>query len=141
MDPQKFTLLIAGEGQLPAWVSKAPNIRVLNRFIGDEDLPMVFNQAHVVALPYVAASQSGVAYMAFAFERPVVSTWVGGLKDVVRHNFNGLLVEPRSSEALQTALERIADPETLARLVENVRRENVSSDEEIRARLLAVYRA
>ena len=141
LDPEKFSLLIAGAGDLPAEVFTRPNIRVLNRFIADEELPMVFNQAHVVALPYVAASQSGVAYLAFAFERPVLSTRVGGLPDVVRDGFNGFLVEPRSEEQLAEALERLADPVVRARLVENIRRQNVSADEEIRARLLEVYSA
>jgi glycosyltransferase involved in cell wall biosynthesis len=141
LDPAKFTLLIAGEGDLPADVFNAPNIRVIHRFIGDEDLPGVFNQAHVVALPYVAASQSGVAYMAFAFERPVIATCVGGLGDLVVDDFNGIVVEPRSAEQLAAAVERMADPATRTRLVENVRQQNVSGDEEIRARLLEVYRA
>ncbi len=141
LDPAKFTLVIAGEGELPAGVFNMPNIRVIHRFIGDEDLPGVFNQAHVVALPYVAASQSGVAYMAFAFERPVIATRVGGLGDVVADDFNGFLVESRSADQLGAALERMADPATRARLVENVRQQNISGDEEIRQQLLDVYRA
>ncbi|HSI14688.1 MAG TPA: glycosyltransferase family 4 protein [Chthoniobacter sp.] len=140
LDPARFTLFIAGEGELPPDVLNTPNIRVIHRFIGDEDLPGVFNQAHVVALPYVAASQSGVAYMALAFERPVIATRVGGLGDVIVDDFNGILVEPRSADQLATALERMADAGTRARLMENVRQQNVSGDEEIRTRLLEVYR-
>jgi glycosyltransferase involved in cell wall biosynthesis len=141
LDPVKFTLLIAGEGELSAEVATAPNIRVIQRFIGDDELPMVFNQAHVVVLPYLAASQSGVVYLAFAFERPVVATRVGGLGDVMIDDFNGYLIEPRSPDQLAAALERVADRATLARLTENVRKQNVSADEEIRTRLLEVYRA
>ena len=141
LDPAKFTLLIAGEGELPPEFLNTPNICVIHHFIGDEDLPGVFNQAHVVALPYVAASQSGVAYMALAFERPVIATRVGGLGDVIADNSNGFLVEPRSADQLATALERMADAATRSRLVENVRAQNVSGDEEIRTRLLEVYRA
>ena len=141
LDREKFLLLIAGEGDLPPEVFDTPNIRVIHRFIGDADLPEVFNEAHVVALPYLAASQSGVAYMAFAFERPVVATSVGGLPDIVLHNFNGFLVPPRSAEELAAALERMADPAVLARLVENVRRQNVSGDAEIREGLMKVYAA
>jgi glycosyltransferase involved in cell wall biosynthesis len=141
LDPARFTLLIAGEGDLPPEVFSAPNIRLLHRFIGDEDLPTVFNQAHVVALPYVAASQSGVAYMAFAFDRPVVATRVGGLGDVVVDDSNGFLIEPRSAAALALALERLADPVARARLVENVRRQNVSADDDIRQGLERIYRS
>lgn len=141
LDPAKFTLLIAGEGDLPPDVSQMPNVRVVHRFIGDEDLPGIFNQAHVVALPYLAASQSGVAYMAFAFERPVVSTCVGGLGDLVREGFNGFLVPARAAEPIAAALEKMADAAVRAQMIENVRQQNVSGDAEIREKLLAVYRA
>ena len=141
LDPAKFSLLIAGEGDLPPEVFQTPNIRVIQRFIADEELPMVFNQAHVAALPYIAASQSGVALLAFAFERPVISTRVGALAEVVTDDFNGFLVEPRSPEQLAAALQRAAEPATLTRLVENVRQQNVSADEDIRTRLLDLYRA
>jgi glycosyltransferase involved in cell wall biosynthesis len=93
-----------------------------------------------VALPYLSASQSGVAYMAFAFGKPVVATRVGALADVIIDDQNGCLIEPRSPEALAAALIRMADPAVWARLVENVRRQNLSADEEIRARLLEIYR-
>lgn len=139
LDPAKFSLLIAGEGDLPPEVFQTPNIRVIQRFIADEELPMVFNQAHVAALPYVAASQSGVAFLAFAFERPVISTRVGALAEVITDDVNGFLVEPRSPEQLAAALERLAEPATFTRLVENVRRQNVSADEEIRAKLTELY--
>lgn len=139
LDPAKFMLLIAGDGELPSDVSQVPNIRLIHRFIGDEDLAMVFNQAHAVVLPYRAASQSGVAYMAFAFERPVVATRVGGLGDVVIDGENGFLVERNNVEALAAALQKIAEPATYERLAENVRRQTVSADEEIGRRLLEIY--
>jgi glycosyltransferase involved in cell wall biosynthesis len=139
LDPAKFSLLIAGEGDLPPEVFQTPNIRVIQRFIADEELPAVFNQAHVAALPYIAASQSGVAFLAFAFERPVISTRVGALAEVVTDDLNGFLVEPRSPEQLAAALRRMAEPATFERLVENVRRQNVSADEEIREKLTGLY--
>ena len=82
LDPAKFRLIIAGEGEVPPL--EAPNIEVENRFISDDRLPAYFQRAHIVALPYRAASQSGVAQLAFAFGRSVVSTRVGGLPDIVQ---------------------------------------------------------
>lgn len=141
LDPAKFSLLIAGDGELPPEALTTPNIRVIHRFIGDADLPMVFNQVHAIALPYLAASQSGVAYMAFAFERPVIATRVGGLADVVIDDENGFLVEPKAAEALALAIEKMADPGNYERLIGNVRRQSVSADREISGRLLEIYRS
>lgn len=141
LDPQRFTLVIAGEGDLAEYRTDAPNIRTINRFISDEEMAGLFNSAHAVALPYLSASQSGVAYMAFAFEKPVVATRVGALADVVHDDQNGFLIAPNSAAEFAAALERMAQPETWKRMVENVRRQNLSADDEIRSRLLEIYRA
>ena len=139
LDPARFHLLIAGEGEVPA--TSAPNLEIDNRFVTDERLPGFFQRAHVVALPYHAASQSGVAQMAFAFGKPVVATRVGALPDIVHHEENGLLIPPGDATALAAALERMADATLRARFEAAIRRDQSSSDAEIRARLLAVYDA
>lgn len=141
LEAGRFSLVIAGEGDLSAHHLDPAKVRTINRFIADEEMAALFNAAHVVVVPYVAASQSGVVYMAFAFGKPVIATRVGGLADVVVDDFNGFLIEPRSSTAIAAALEHMASPETYARLAENVRQQSVSADEEIRARLLEIYRA
>ncbi len=140
LDPREFQLIIAGEGDLAGYDVAGENIRTMNRFIPDEEMAALFNQAHAVALPYLSASQSGVAYMAFAFEKPVIATRVGALADVVHDDENGYVIEPRSAEALAAALTRVADRQTWSRLVANVRQQNLSSDEDIRTRLLEIYR-
>jgi glycosyltransferase involved in cell wall biosynthesis len=140
LDPEKFELVIAGEGDLAEYAIGGSNIRVLNRLIPDEEMAVLFSVADAVALPYTAASQSGVAYMAFAFEKPVIATRVGGIAEIVVDEFNGLLIEPKSADALAAAIRRLAEPDLRQRLIENVRRQNLSADEEIGARLLAIYR-
>ncbi|MEA3210127.1 MAG: hypothetical protein QOE70_3184 [Chthoniobacter sp.] len=139
LDPARFRLLVAGEGEVPP--VSAPNIEIDNRFVADDRLPGLFQRAHVVALPYRAASQSGVAHMAFAFGKPVVSTRVGGLPDIVHDGKNGLLVPPGDAPAFAAALERLADSGLRQRLEQTIRGDNTSSDAEIRTRLLAVYDA
>ena len=139
LDPARFHLLIAGEGEVPP--ISAPNVELDNRFVTDERLPDFFQRAHVVALPYHAASQSGVAQMAFAFGKPVVATRVGALPDIVHHEENGLLIPRGDPAALAAALERMADATLRARFEQAIQRDQSSSDAEIRDRLLAVYDA
>jgi glycosyltransferase involved in cell wall biosynthesis len=139
LDPARFRLIIAGKGDVPA--NSAANVEIDNRFVTDERLPGFFQRAHVVALPYHAASQSGVAQMAFAFGKPVLATRVGALPDIVHHESNGLLVPPGDPAALAEALERMADASLRASFEAAIRRDQSSSDAEIRERLLAVYDA
>jgi glycosyltransferase involved in cell wall biosynthesis len=77
-----------------------------NRFIQDHEVAAYFSASDVVALPYLAATQSGVVPIAYHFNRPVVVTDVGGLPEVVQGGETGYLVPPGDSLALANALER-----------------------------------
>ncbi len=76
-------LMIAGAGQLPNHVGLADDrITVHNDHVPEEDVQGLFRAARCVVLPYVEASQSGVAARAKSFGRPLVVTDVGGLPDL-----------------------------------------------------------
>ena len=65
--------------------------------------------ADLLVLPYVSATQSGIVQVAYAYDRPVVSTNVGGLPEVVREGETGFLVPPSDPEALAEAVIRFFD--------------------------------
>jgi len=80
-------------------------------------VPRYFSAADVVVQPYVSATQSGVAQIAFQFDRPLIVTDVGGLAEIVPHERAGLVVPPEDPEALAAAIvrffrERMAEPLT-----------------------------
>jgi glycosyltransferase involved in cell wall biosynthesis len=108
------TLLIVGEfyekrAPYDAEIAKlgiGARVRVVNRYIPDEEVEVYFRAADLVVLPYRSATQSGITQTAFAFERPVVVTAVGGLPDVVDDGVTGYVVPPDNPEALAGAIER-----------------------------------
>ena len=51
-------------------------------------------------LPYLSATQSGIAQIAYNFDLPVIATDVGGLSEVVHDGVTGLLVPPGDPRAL-----------------------------------------
>ncbi len=120
-------LLIAGEGSLSPYrrqLQGLAGVEVINRWVADEDVPGLFEQADMVVLPYTSASQSGVLAIAAAFGLPVVASRVGGLPEQVIDGQTGLLVEPDSASALAAAIERLLDdPPLAARLGEGLQRE------------------
>ena len=81
-------------------------VSVIDRYIPDEEVEVYFRAADLVVLPYRSATQSGITQTAFAFERPVVVTAVGGLPDVVDDGVTGYVVPPDQPEALAAAIER-----------------------------------
>ncbi len=84
-------------------------VRLVDRYVPNEEVSRYFAAADLVALPYREATGSGIAQVAFGAGAPVVATRTGGLDDVVEDGVSGLLVEPRNPEALARAIERFFD--------------------------------
>jgi len=74
---------------------------------GPAMLHRFYTQADIFVLCSVSEGLGRVVLEAMARGVPVVATAVGGLPDLVRHEETGLLVPPRSPEALAGAIQRI----------------------------------
>jgi starch synthase len=102
--------IIAGEGDLQPyqkWIGDRSNFEIINRYTPDHQVAALFKRASIVVLPYTQASQSGVIPVAYAFEKPVVTTQVGCLSEVVEDGRTGLIVPPGDAPALAEAMLRL----------------------------------
>ncbi|MCR4589518.1 MAG: glycosyltransferase [Lachnospiraceae bacterium] len=81
-------------------------VNVIDSYIPDNDIQGYFENCDAVVLPYIDATQSGIAQMAFGFEKPVIATKVGGLPEVVTDGVTGILTEAGSEDALKEGIER-----------------------------------
>ncbi len=77
---------------------------VHNDWISDDQRSELFAASSLVVLPYIEASQSGVIPIAYAYDKPVVVTNIGGLPDMVDQGETGLLVPPRDEKGLAAAM-------------------------------------
>lgn len=103
-------LSIIGPGNAGPYLSairETPGIFLDNRWVPDEEIADILAAADLVVLPYVEASQSGLAPTALGAGVPVVTTPVGGLKEQVRHLETGVVAEAINAEAVADAIERI----------------------------------
>ena len=82
------------------------SVRLLDRYIPDDEVEALFKAADVVVLPYRTATQSGVTHVAYALGVPVITTDVGGLAETVRPGETGLVVPPEDPAALADAIVR-----------------------------------
>jgi glycosyltransferase involved in cell wall biosynthesis len=99
----------------------AQAVTIVDRYIPNEELGLYFAAADVVVLPYVDATQSGVTQLAYGFEKPVITTLVGGIPEVVKAGETGLIVPPQDSEALGEAIVRYFEEDLGARFTPNIR--------------------
>ncbi|WP_412069286.1 glycosyltransferase [Rubrivirga sp. IMCC43871] len=125
-------LVVAGEfyadedalrAQVAALGGEAGGVRLDAEYIADDRVGLYVSAADAVVQPYLSATQSGVAQVAFHFERPVVTTDVGGLAEVVPDGVAGLVVPPDDAPALAAALVRFADEGLAERLAPGVARQ------------------
>jgi glycosyltransferase involved in cell wall biosynthesis len=80
------------------------NVTVVDRYAPNEEVGVYFSAADVVVLPYADATQSAVVSLAYAFDKPVITTAVGGLPEVVTDGETGFVVPPRDHAALAAAI-------------------------------------
>jgi glycosyltransferase involved in cell wall biosynthesis len=81
-------------------------IRVHSDYVPNEQVANYFCASDVVILPYLSATQSGIAQIAYQFSKPVIATDVGGLAEVVINGVSGLIVEPGRPQELADAIVR-----------------------------------
>ncbi len=99
---RKLKLIIAGEFYEDDTVYRdlikkknlENDIIFFDHFIKDEEVPLFFSAADLVVQPYKNATQSGVTQIAFYFDKPMLVTDVGGLKEIVRDGKCGYVVKP-----------------------------------------------
>jgi glycosyltransferase involved in cell wall biosynthesis len=108
----RLHLLIAGEfwegkeecQEIIDHLGLAISVTVVDRYIRNEEVSVYFSAADVVVLPYVGVTQSAVVQLAYAFGKPVITTAVGDLPDIVLHHKTGWIVPPGDAGALADAL-------------------------------------
>ena len=73
----------------------------VDRFVDHRDVRYYFCASDLVVQPYKSATQSGVTQIAYHFNKPMVVTNVGGLKEMCPDKKVGYLVEPNKEQVAQ----------------------------------------
>jgi len=97
-------------------------IILYDRFIRDEEVSLLFGVADLVVQPYKSATQSGVTQIAFHFEKPMLVTDVGGLREIVTDRKCGYVVKPEP-EPIASAILDYFDNNSRESFTEGVKNE------------------
>jgi glycosyltransferase involved in cell wall biosynthesis len=86
-----------------------PGVTVENRWVPDSEIGALIAWADILVLPYVEASQSGVAPTAIAAGRIVVGTRVGGLTEQLSNERLARLCEPNAASLAKALCELLRE--------------------------------
>jgi glycosyltransferase involved in cell wall biosynthesis len=112
---EESSLLIVGEiwddaDTLTSAIERSPHsndIELVNEYVPDSDIPRYFSASDVVCLPYLRASQSGVAHIAASFGKPVVVSSVGGLRESMASYSGTMFVPPADPNAMVNQMTKV----------------------------------
>lgn len=80
------------------------HVKVVSDYVPNDEVATYFSAADAVVLPYIDATQSGIAQIAYNFSKPVITTDVGGLAEIVIDGQTGLVVPPNAPGELSAAI-------------------------------------
>jgi glycosyltransferase involved in cell wall biosynthesis len=98
-------------------------VTLYSDYVPNDKVHLYFSAADVVVLPYISATQSGIAQIAYNFDKPVIATNVGGLSEVVLDGLTGFIVPPNDTEGLAQSIRRYYDEKKEDIFIANVRKE------------------
>jgi D-inositol-3-phosphate glycosyltransferase len=110
-----------------------------DHFIKDNEVSFFFSIADLIVQPYKTATQSGVTQIAFHFEKPMLVTDVGGLREIVPDGKCGYVVKPEP-EFITEAIIDFFDNNRTTEFTEGVKKEKEKfSWDKMTASILEVY--
>jgi glycosyltransferase involved in cell wall biosynthesis len=114
-------LIIAGANHpnyptyLDEFIKKAPPKVVFTGYVPENDLCKVFGMADVVVTPYLLATgTSGVFHLACGFGKPVVSSNLPEIRELLSDGALALLVPPGDADALKDAILKVLNNKEVA---------------------------
>ena len=118
--PDNVHLLVAGDGELlEQWSALSRELGIEERvtFLGNvphAEIPMYIRAADLFVLNSEYEGLSHTLLEVASLGTPIVCTGVCGNPEVIEHEVNGLLVQPKSPDELRPAMARILDDHELA---------------------------
>lgn len=107
---KNFKLIIAGEyysgkEETEALIEQlgiSHKLIMHTNFISNEMVRYYFSLADIIVQPYKSATQSGVTQVAYHFNKPIITTDVGGLAEIVLDKKTGYIAQPNINSITET---------------------------------------
>jgi glycosyltransferase involved in cell wall biosynthesis len=107
----KVQFLVAGAGDARPYeklINDLPNLKVINRFIENEEVNDLLGNSYALVLPYVGGMlQSSFPAIAFGNRCPVIAARIGSLYEEVDEGVTGYVVEKESADQITEAMHKV----------------------------------
>ena len=136
-------LVIAGTGSLGfERVENEKNVIFINRYIKDDEIRYLYENAACVVYPYISATQSGVLSIAFYFKTPTIASNIPFFSRIMEPFNAGLLFEKRNTLDLSLKLREILETDSSEIKINEAKcYEKLYNDESLKQRLLDIYQS
>ncbi|QQG38511.1 MAG: glycosyltransferase family 4 protein [Candidatus Woesearchaeota archaeon] len=122
----KLTLTLLGQGPLEKEIKqKVEKLGLENKinilgYVSLKEMDSVYSKSDIFILPSLTDAMPKVILEAMAKSIPVIATNVGGIPTIIKHNKNGILIKPRSSDEIVKAVDTIIkDKKLRERIIKN----------------------
>ena len=142
-------LVVIGPGNKRPYTELAERLGIKHRvhflgFVDEETKIGAIDASLAIVIPsvsdYVEVYPMAITE-AWAREKPVIATMVGGIPYRVKQMINGLLVPPRNPRALAEAITLLTNNKELGRKLGTEGRKNIHTWDEIVNKLIKIYTA
>ena len=118
---KNMELTVAGSGKLYFDITpytSMENFKFIHKFLSNEEIAELLHNTDIVVCPYTDATQSGIIMTAFAYNKPVIATKVGGIPEIINDK-TGILIEPKNTIQLIEAINNLYDNPQKVEKIEN----------------------
>lgn len=97
---------------------------IKDTYTPDSEVEKYFAACDLAVLPYTDATQSGIAQIAFGFEKPCIVTNVGGLPDVVKDGETGYIIPPMDPKSIYEAVSKYFASSSTDKMHDSIREDS-----------------
>jgi glycosyltransferase involved in cell wall biosynthesis len=138
----KMPLVIAGKGHIyfDRDSSKESNVIFINRYIDDEEIRSLFENAFCVVFPYISGTQSGILSIPYFFRVPSLVSDIPFFKDLMVDNVTSISFDNNKPAQLMQKIRDLDDADLEKITSEGARYyQQVYDQQALRNQLLTAY--
>lgn len=109
-------------------------------WINDDEIPSLFQNSHIVILPYLSIDNSGLVHLAMSYGKTVIVPEIGVFNDIIKDGKNGYYFRIGDAVSLSNTIEKVVSNTSFDRVgVEAIHTMNGHSLEQIGEKIKALY--